>query len=109
MLFSLFIKVSDRGGGIPHDMIEKVLKYNYTTAEDSTEKLLEKNDIFGGMMNAMSQSRGPMHGFGFGLPTSKAYAEYMNGSLKIISMQGLGTDVILRLKHLDTDIHALRI
>jgi len=103
------IKVSDRGGGIPHDMIEKVLKYNYTTAEDSTEKLLEKNDIFGGMMNAMSQSRGPMHGFGFGLPTSKAYAEYMNGSLKIISMQGLGTDVILRLQHLDTDIHALRI
>ena len=107
--FSLLIKVSDRGGGIPHDMIEKVLKYNYTTAEDSTEKLLERNDIFGGMMNAMSQSRGPMHGFGFGLPTSKAYAEYMNGSLKIISMQGLGTDVILRLKHLDTDIHALRI
>jgi len=103
------IKVSDRGGGIPHHMIDQVLKYNYTTAEDSTEKLLQKNDIFGGMMDAMNQSRGPMHGFGFGLPTSKAYAEYMNGSLKIISMQGLGTDVILRLKHLDTDINALRI
>ena len=36
---------------------------------------------------------------GFGLPTSRAYAEYLGGSLTLTSMQGLGTDVYLRLKH----------
>jgi hypothetical protein len=29
----------------------------------------------------------------------RAYAEYLGGSLTIESMQGLGTDVYLRLKH----------
>ena len=38
---------------------------------------------------------------GFGLPTSRAYAEYLGGSLTLTSMQGLGTDVYLRLKHFD--------
>ena len=37
--------------------------------------------------------------YGFGLPTSRAYSEYLGGSLNIQSMQGLGTDVYLRLKH----------
>jgi [3-methyl-2-oxobutanoate dehydrogenase (acetyl-transferring)] kinase len=39
------------------------------------------------------------HRYGFGLPTSRAYAEYLGGSLTIHSMQGLGTDVYLRLSH----------
>ena len=39
--------------------------------------------------------------YGFGLPTSRAYAEYLGGSLTLHSMQGLGTDVYLRLKHFD--------
>ena len=40
--------------------------------------------------------------YGFGLPTSRAYAEYLGGSLTLHSMQGLGTDVYLRLKHFDS-------
>ncbi|KAF3840651.1 hypothetical protein F7725_006513 [Dissostichus mawsoni] len=39
--------------------------------------------------------------FGFGLPTSRAYAEYLGGSLSLQSMQGIGTDVYLRLRHID--------
>jgi len=104
------IKVSDRGGGIPFNQVDKVINYNFTTAERSTEIELQKNFIFGNMINTMNRSSaGPMHGFGFGLPTSKAYAEYMDGSLQVASMQGLGTDVILRLKHLENEKHALRI
>lgn len=38
--------------------------------------------------------------FGFGLPTSRAYAEYLGGSLSLQSMQGIGTDVYLRLRHI---------
>eukprot|EP00090_Calanus_glacialis_P029236 TRINITY_DN4692_c0_g1_i1.p1 TRINITY_DN4692_c0_g1~~TRINITY_DN4692_c0_g1_i1.p1 ORF type:complete len:453 (-),score=153.19 TRINITY_DN4692_c0_g1_i1:116-1474(-) len=104
------VKISDRGGGIPHELVDKVTNYNYTTAEDSTDKLMESNSIFGNMMDAVNRTTsGPMHGYGFGLPTSKAYAEYLGGSLKVLPMQGLGTDVLLRLKHLETRGHELRI
>jgi len=104
------IKISDRGGGIPHDQVDKVIDYNYTTAEDSTDKLMENNGIFGNMMDTVNRTTsGPMHGYGFGLPTSKAYAEYLGGSLTMVPMQGLGTDVLLRLKHLESKSHELRI
>lgn len=43
-----------------------------------------------------------MHGYGFGLPISRAYATYLAGSLDLVSMQGLGTDVFLRLTHLNS-------
>lgn len=92
-------KISDRGGGIPHDRVSQVMMYNFSTAEESTESIMD-GDIFGNMMeNCNRTTTGPMHGYGFGLPTSRAYAEYLGGSLIIESMQGLGTDVYLRLKH----------
>lgn len=94
------IKISDRGGGIPHDKVDKVMQYNFSTAEDSTESLMADQNVFGTMVEAVNRTTsGPMHGFGFGLPTSRAYAEYLGGSLKVQSMQGLGTDVYLRLRH----------
>jgi len=93
------IKISDRGGGIPHDKTSKVMQYNFTTAEESINQAM-RDDIFGGFMEEVNRSTsGPMHGYGFGLPTSRAYSEYLGGSLNIQSMQGLGTDVYLRLKH----------
>ncbi len=56
------IRISDRGGGIPHDKVDKIMKYNYTTAEESTEKLMEQN-IFGSMIEDSNRSTsGPMHG-----------------------------------------------
>jgi len=104
------IKISDHGGGIPHEQLAKVMNYNYTTAEDSTDKLMESNSIFGSMMDNVNRTTsGPMHGYGFGLPTSKAYAEYLGGTLTVMPMQGLGTDVMLRLKHLEAKGHELRI
>jgi len=104
------VKISDRGGGIPHEQVELVTNYNFTTAEDSMDKLMEGNSIFGNMMDTVNRTTsGPMHGYGFGLPTSKAYAEYLGGSLTIIPLQGLGTDVLLRLKHLEAKGHQLRI
>eukprot|EP00095_Tigriopus_kingsejongensis_P002600 maker-scaffold632_size121914-snap-gene-0.19 protein:Tk02600 transcript:maker-scaffold632_size121914-snap-gene-0.19-mRNA-1 annotation:"3-methyl-2-oxobutanoate dehydrogenase mitochondrial" len=96
------IKISDRGAGIPHDQVKKVMLYNFTTAEESTETLI-KDDIFGNFMETMNRTTsGPMHGYGFGLPTSRAYAEYFGGSLKMYSMQELGTDAYLRLRHFNS-------
>ena len=107
------VRISDRGGGIPHNVCHKVMNYNFTTSEDSTEQRLS-NDPLVNMIDASqsgtcSGTTGPMHGFGFGLPTSKAYAEYLGGGLTIQSLQGLGTDVYLRLKHIDSKHDAFRI
>ncbi|KAM4632179.1 branched-chain alpha-ketoacid dehydrogenase kinase [Discoglossus pictus] len=105
----LIIRISDRGGGIPHDHLERVMDYHFTTAETSTQDP-RINPIFGNMVDMVNSGQsGPMHGFGFGLPTSRAYAEYLGGSLCIQSLQGIGTDVYLRLKHIDGKEESFRI
>ncbi|XP_039612547.1 3-methyl-2-oxobutanoate dehydrogenase [lipoamide] kinase, mitochondrial [Polypterus senegalus] len=101
------IRISDRGGGIPHSIVGSVLDYHFTTAEESNQDP-RVNNFFGNMTNS-SFNNGPMHGFGFGLPTSRAYAEYLGGSLTIQSMQGIGTDVYLRLRHIDGKEESFRI
>jgi len=104
------VKISDRGGGIDHNRLNSVMKYNFTTAEESTENQANSGGIFANMMEEVNRTTsGPMHGYGFGLPTSSAYAQYLGGSLEIQSLQGLGTDVYLRLKHLESPDHELRI
>ncbi|PIO23771.1 hypothetical protein AB205_0129930 [Aquarana catesbeiana] len=102
----LIIRISDRGGGIPHNHLERVMDYHFTTAEASAQDP-RINPIFGNMVD-IGQSA-PMHGFGFGLPTSRAYAEYLGGSLCIQSLQGIGTDVYLRIKHIDGREESFRI
>ena len=50
------IKISDRGGGISHDLVDKVSQYNFTTAEQSTDQLMENSGIFGNMMEAINRT-----------------------------------------------------
>ena len=47
--------------------------------------------------------------YGFGLPGSKAYVEFLGGSLTIETMQGIGTDVYLRLPRIDGNREPFRI
>lgn len=106
------IRISDRGGGIPHHLMERALEYNFTTAhEENSDSTQLENHVMSGMMEAVNPNPagGPMHGFGFGLPTSRAYAEYMGGNLEIQAMQGIGTDVYLRLKHINSPSANFRI
>ncbi|KAF6271285.1 branched chain keto acid dehydrogenase kinase [Rhinolophus ferrumequinum] len=104
----LVIRISDRGGGIAHKDLDRVMDYHFTTAESSTQDP-RINPLFGHLdMHSGGQS-GPMHGFGFGLPTSRAYAEYLGGSLRLQSLQGIGTDVYLRLRHIDGREESFRI
>jgi len=93
------IRISDRGGGMPEEMVSKILKYHYSTVNESPEDDRLDGGLFGSMMRNDYSS--PMAGFGFGLPTSRAYAEYLSGSLTIVSMHGTGTDIYLRLKHIN--------
>ncbi|MBN3274672.1 BCKD dehydrogenase, partial [Polyodon spathula] len=105
----IIIRISDRGGGVPHSVLEKVLDYHFTTAESSTQDP-RISSLFGNMVDMVNSGQsGPMHGFGFGLPTSRAYAEYMGGSLTIQSLQGIGTDVYLRFRHIDGKEESFRI
>lgn len=73
------IKVSDEGGGIPRSAERLIWSFGYTTAE----------------LQPMDKS--PLAGFGYGLPLSKLYARYFGGDLKVISMDGYGTDAYLNL------------
>lgn len=65
-LYSFFLpspgRISDRGSGIPHDHIEKVMDYHFTTAEASTQDP-RMNTLFGNMVEmGNSAQSGPMHG-----------------------------------------------
>lgn len=102
------LRFSDRGGGIDHEMIDKVQQYHFSTAGSEVTDSRLDGGIFGNMMNNEPKSV-QFYGFGFGLPTTKAYAEYLGGSLDIVSMQGIGTDVYLRLKHIDGKLESFRI
>jgi len=99
------IRISDRGGGISHELEDKVFEYHFTTADDHVNPEAENADDRGFFNNLLEGANrgpsGPMYGYGFGLPTARAYAKYLGGSLTLKSLQGIGTDVYLRLKHID--------
>ncbi|XP_028311580.1 pyruvate dehydrogenase (acetyl-transferring) kinase isozyme 2, mitochondrial-like isoform X2 [Gouania willdenowi] len=86
MLFELF-KMSDRGGGVPFRKTESLFRYMYSTAPRASME---------------DQHRTPLAGFGYGLPISRLYARYFQGDLNLYSMEGYGTDAVLRLKTLST-------
>uniref|UniRef100_T1J8X4 Protein-serine/threonine kinase n=1 Tax=Strigamia maritima TaxID=126957 RepID=T1J8X4_STRMM len=103
------IRISDRGGGIPHQLINQVMDYHFTTAGSSTDHRID-GGLFGNIMDCNNDGpAGPMHGFGFGLPTSRAYADYLGGQVTVESMQGIGTDVYLRLRQIDGKYESFRI
>jgi len=104
------IRISDRGGGIQQALMKEVMQYHFTTAGSNTDHRID-GGLFGNMMDVATDgpAAAPMHGFGFGLPTSCAYAEYLGGKLTLESMQGIGTDVYLRLRHIDGKHDSFRI
>jgi len=93
------IKITDEGGGIPRSSIPLVWTYMYTTVDQtpSLDPDFNKSDF-----------KAPMAGFGYGLPISRLYARYFGGDLKLISMEGYGTDVYLHLNRLSSSSEPLQ-
>jgi len=103
------IRISDRGGGIDHDKVDKVGQYHFSTAGSERQDSRLDGGILGNLMSTPQTVSTGFYGYGFGLPTAKAYAEYLGGSLDLVSMQGIGTDAYLRLKHIDGKHESFRI
>ncbi|KAF8903874.1 mitochondrial pyruvate dehydrogenase [Gymnopilus junonius] len=86
------IKISDEGGGIPRSAIPLIWTYMYTTMEgQGIDSNFQASDF-----------KAPMAGFGYGLPLSRLYARYFGGDLRLISMDGFGTDVYIHLNKLSS-------
>lgn len=90
------IKISDRGRGIPHENIGKIWNYNFSTKDDHNDK----DSAFGAITTAKNEMHRGLFGYGCGLPIAKVYIEKMNGTINIQSIQGYGTDVLIRMPYL---------
>lgn len=95
---SITIRIRDRGGGIPPEVLPHIWSYSFTTFSD-----MDYSSENGNMdaLNTIAASGGHLSsiaGLGYGLPLSRAYAEYFGGSIAVQSLWGWGTDVYLTLK-----------
>ncbi|KAI9789407.1 MAG: hypothetical protein M1816_006067 [Peltula sp. TS41687] len=100
------IRIRDRGGGISLENLPKIWSYSFTTFTDNEFPGTGYNANAGtttiDALNAISSTSmgnsSSIAGLGYGLPLSRAYAEYFGGKIAVQSMWGWGTDVYLRLK-----------
>ncbi|CAD7959718.1 unnamed protein product [Amoebophrya sp. A25] len=79
------VRISDEGGGIPRDQIDKIWSYLFTTAKPVTNFGDRDDEIV------------PMAGFGCGLPLTKEYVNWVGGRIELVSLPTFGTDVYLSL------------
>ncbi|OTB03287.1 hypothetical protein M426DRAFT_321851 [Hypoxylon sp. CI-4A] len=98
------IRIRDRGGGIAPEVLPNIWSYSFTTFSEEDEVpggSIGNNgggskDALGVISSAGAGSS--IAGLGYGLPLSRAYAEYFGGGIAVQSLYGWGTDVYLRLK-----------
>jgi signal transduction histidine kinase len=98
------IRIRDRGGGISPEVLPNIWSYSFTTFNDEDE--LPGQTSGSGNIDALNTISGAggegssIAGLGYGLPLSRAYAEYFGGGIAVQSLYGWGCDVYLRLKGL---------
>ncbi|CAN6655430.1 [Pyruvate dehydrogenase (acetyl-transferring)] kinase 1, mitochondrial [Trichomonascus vanleenenianus] len=88
----VMIRIRDRGGGIDPEMEQKVFGFAFSTFEEA------EGDGFSTLNSPPGGGGSSIAGLGYGLPLSRAYAEFFGGKLQIQSYYGWGTDVYISLK-----------
>ncbi|KAJ4258700.1 hypothetical protein NW762_007784 [Fusarium torreyae] len=94
------IRIRDRGGGIPPEVSPNIWSYSFTTFSDDADDFPGDGNGSDGLTAISNANTGgsSIAGLGYGLPLSRAYAEYFGGGIAVQSLYGWGTDVYLRLK-----------
>jgi hypothetical protein len=96
---SITIRIRDRGGGIPPEVLPHIWSYSFTTFSEDDLPVGDNGNI--DALNTISGSgsnSSTIAGLGYGLPLSRAYAQYFGGSIAVQSLWGWGTDVYLTLQ-----------
>ncbi|KAF8652746.1 hypothetical protein AX16_004243 [Volvariella volvacea WC 439] len=101
------IRIRDQGGGVSREHMQRIFSYAFTTAgrdesiqldEGSNGPLSAFEEITG---QGIQRGLGKIAGLGYGLPMSRLYASYFGGSLSLVSLEGWGSDVYVKLRCLD--------
>ena len=90
---NITIRIRDHGGGIAPEVLSHIWSYSFTTFTDDSDISYSLDEISATGINLNS-----IAGLGYGLPLSRAYAEYFGGGVTIQSLWGWGTDVYLTLQ-----------
>ena len=97
---TITVRIRDQGGGISPDALPHIWTFNYTTFSSRPGGNQGNDNI--DALNAISESGGgnssTIAGLGYGLPLSRAYAEYFGGGISVESVYDYGTDVYLTLQ-----------
>ncbi|KAJ1968282.1 hypothetical protein IWQ62_001338 [Dispira parvispora] len=99
------IRFRDQGGGIASKDLPHIFNYSFTTVKSDPEE----EDMGLGYATKLSMQAGaggPMAGLGYGLPMARIYAGYFDGSLDLVSLEGYGCDVFLKLRNIDVSEHS---
>jgi signal transduction histidine kinase len=92
------IRMRDRGNGISPEVLPNIWSYSFTTfSDDDDDNPGSGNDGLNAITGATAGGSS-IAGLGYGLPLSRAYAEYFGGGIAVQSLYGWGTDVYLHLK-----------
>lgn len=103
------IRISDKGKGMSDKVLKDIQNYCYTTYNPDTT---HANSIgFGEIMSQSIQNSGgsTLAGFGVGVPVSHCYINFVRGNLSIMTMDGIGTDVYIKVPHLRNMLSTVRI
>lgn len=95
------IRFRDHGGGIQREHMDRLWDYGFTTFDQNEQpRQRSEYDNSHGVFEVLSGSPtggSSLAGLGYGLPLSRAYAEFFGGSIAIQNMSGYGCDVYLRV------------
>lgn len=98
----IIIKISDKGGGILPQRLEKIWSYGYSSVADDSAAASNHAGNALMEMTLMAGMSGDVHktelaGYGFGLPLSRAYARYFGGDIHLQTLFGHGTEAYINL------------